>query len=133
MSLLSGHNIDYRIEAIRILEDIDIQVQAGELVGLIGPNGAGKSSLLRLLTGVETCTGGEVRFEDKPPVGDASHATSAAHGLPGAGCHGLLAIQCREGGRTGAYSLPEMVATAFRRRPAKGRGGDDKNRDPGFS
>ena len=66
MSLLSGHNIDYRIEAIRILEDIDIQVETGELVGLIGPNGAGKSSLLRLLTGVETCTGGEVRFEDKP-------------------------------------------------------------------
>jgi ABC-type cobalamin/Fe3+-siderophores transport system ATPase subunit len=66
MSLLSGHNIDYRIEAIRILEDIDIQVEAGELVGLIGPNGAGKSSLLRLLTGVEACSEGEVRFEDKP-------------------------------------------------------------------
>ena len=65
MSLLSGHNIDYRIEAIRILENIDIQVEAGELVGLIGPNGAGKSSLLRLLTGVEACSGGEVRFEDK--------------------------------------------------------------------
>ena len=53
-------------EAIRILEDIDIQVEAGELVGLIGPNGAGKSSLLRLLTGVEACSGGEVRVADKP-------------------------------------------------------------------
>lgn len=68
MSLLSGHNIDYRIEAIRILEDIDIEVEAGELVGLIGPNGAGKSSLLRLLTGVEACSGGEVQVEGKPLV-----------------------------------------------------------------
>ncbi len=66
MSLLSAHNIDYRIEAIRILEKIDIRVEAGELVGLIGPNGAGKSSLLRLLTGVEECSGGEVRIDGKP-------------------------------------------------------------------
>jgi iron complex transport system ATP-binding protein len=66
MSLLSGHNIDYRIDTIRILEDIDIEVEAGELVGLIGPNGAGKSSLLRLLTGVEACSAGEVRVDDKP-------------------------------------------------------------------
>ena len=66
MSLLSGHGIDYRIEAIRILEDIGVRVESGEMVGLIGPNGAGKSSLLRLLTGVESCTGGEVRFDDQP-------------------------------------------------------------------
>jgi len=66
MSLLSGHGIDYRIDTIRILEGIDIQVEAGELVGLIGPNGAGKSSLLRLLTGVEACTRGEVRFDGQP-------------------------------------------------------------------
>lgn len=66
MSLLSGHGIDYRIESIRILEDIGVQVEAGELVGLIGPNGAGKSSLLRVLTGVEACSGGEVRFDGEP-------------------------------------------------------------------
>ena len=66
MSLLGGHDIDYRIDAVRILDGIEIQVEAGELVGLIGPNGAGKSSLLRLLTGVEACTAGEVRFNDEP-------------------------------------------------------------------
>ncbi len=65
MSLLSAHGIDYHIDEISILEGIDIQVEAGELVGLIGPNGAGKSSLLRLLTGVEACTEGEVRFDDQ--------------------------------------------------------------------
>lgn len=66
MSLLSGHDIDYRIEDIRILEGIDIQVETGELVGLIGPNGAGKSSLLRLLSGVEACTRGAVHFDGQP-------------------------------------------------------------------
>ena len=66
MNLLSGHGIDYLIDSIQILEGIDIRVEAGELVGLIGPNGAGKSSLLRLLTGVEVSTRGEVRFEEQP-------------------------------------------------------------------
>ncbi len=66
MSLLSGHGIDYLIDSIQILEEIDIRVEAGELVGLIGPNGAGKSSLLRLLTGVEACTRGEVCFDEQP-------------------------------------------------------------------
>ena len=66
MSLLNGHGIDYQIDGIRILEDIDIRIEAGEMVGLIGPNGAGKSSLLRLLTGVEDCSQGEVRFDETP-------------------------------------------------------------------
>ena len=76
MSLLSGHGIDYLIDSIQILEAIDIRVDAGELVGLIGPNGAGKSSLLRLLTGVEACTQGEVRFDDQP-LGQISAALRA--------------------------------------------------------
>ncbi len=63
MSLLSGHSLRYDIDAINILADIDIEIGRGEMIGLIGPNGAGKSSLLRLLTGVETGTGGEVRFD----------------------------------------------------------------------
>ena len=35
------------------LEPTDLNVQAGELIGIIGPNGAGKTSLLRALAGIE--------------------------------------------------------------------------------
>ena len=66
MNLLSGHSLRYDIDAINILADIDIEIARGEMIGLIGPNGAGKSSLLRLLTGVEAGSSGEVRFEGSP-------------------------------------------------------------------
>lgn len=63
MSLLKGLNLGYQIDDISILNDIDIEVKAGEMVGLIGPNGAGKSTLLRLLTCVEKPSCGEIHYE----------------------------------------------------------------------
>ena len=39
--------VSISIETKRIVEDIHLQVEPGEIVGLIGPNGSGKSTLLR--------------------------------------------------------------------------------------
>ena len=44
------------------VDDIDLQVSAGEIVGLIGPNGAGKSTTFALITGVLPPSSGELRF-----------------------------------------------------------------------
>ena len=41
----------------RILHDISLEVQSGEVLALIGPNGAGKSTLIRAVSGVIPCTG----------------------------------------------------------------------------
>ena len=69
MSLLEASAIDLRIDGVRILEDVGLELERGEMVGLIGPNGAGKSSLLRLLAGVEASTRGDIFFAGKP-LGD---------------------------------------------------------------
>jgi branched-chain amino acid transport system permease protein len=42
------------------VNDVDLQVRAGEILGLIGPNGAGKSTTFNLLTGVLGVTSGEI-------------------------------------------------------------------------
>ncbi|MGW5437605.1 heme ABC transporter ATP-binding protein [Nocardia asteroides] len=46
-----------------VLDDVDFQVAAGEIVALVGPNGAGKSSLLAALAGELDATAGTVKLE----------------------------------------------------------------------
>jgi ABC-2 type transport system ATP-binding protein len=43
-----------------ILHDINLQIQPAEIFGLLGPSGSGKTTLVRLITGIDTATAGEV-------------------------------------------------------------------------
>ncbi|MHA7127871.1 ABC transporter ATP-binding protein [Janibacter indicus] len=45
-----------------VVEDLDLDVAAGEVVSLVGPNGVGKSTVLRCLVGLETPEAGEVHL-----------------------------------------------------------------------
>lgn len=65
MSLLSASGVDYSIDRVPILAEIDFRLEPGELVGLIGPNGAGKSSLLRILSGIVAPDRGEVLLDER--------------------------------------------------------------------
>ncbi len=45
---------------VNILNGIDLDIAAGEAVGVVGPSGSGKTSLLMVLAGLEQATGGSV-------------------------------------------------------------------------
>lgn len=51
------------VNAVKVLNNINLKIESGDKVGLIGPNGAGKSTLLRLLAGVYKPTLGRIKVE----------------------------------------------------------------------
>jgi branched-chain amino acid transport system ATP-binding protein len=55
------------------INDIDIHVDHGEIVGLIGPNGAGKTTLFNLITGFLRPTKGKIVFEGEDITGKKPH------------------------------------------------------------
>jgi iron complex transport system ATP-binding protein len=50
----------------RVVDGVNLDVDAGEVVGLVGPNGAGKSTLLKAMAGVLPVTAGDIRLGDVP-------------------------------------------------------------------
>lgn len=61
---LRGVTAGYR--GVPAIEDIDLVVQPGEMVGVVGPSGSGKSTLLRALIGTADLYAGAVALNGKP-------------------------------------------------------------------
>ncbi|WP_068114834.1 ABC transporter ATP-binding protein [Tropicimonas marinistellae] len=58
---------------VSVLKDINLDIDAGELIVFVGPSGCGKSTLLRMIAGLEKITGGELQIDgqvvnDVPPA-----------------------------------------------------------------
>lgn len=67
--MISVKNVSktYKMEdgaEIKALDDINIDVDKGEILGIIGVSGSGKSTLLRILRGVESFDSGEINIDD---------------------------------------------------------------------
>ncbi len=66
--ILKTQDLGYQIGNKKLLDNINLTFQAGQLYGISGPNGSGKSTLLKCLTGIWKPTQGKVLWK-----GDALH------------------------------------------------------------
>ena len=63
MNMLEAEKLVFSAAGRTIIEDLSLQVPAGDVLAIIGPNGAGKSTLLKMLTGQLTPSSGAVRLQ----------------------------------------------------------------------
>lgn len=64
-AMLSIQGLQVAYGGIQAVKGIDLEVREGELVTLIGANGAGKTTTMKAITGIQACTGGDIRYLGK--------------------------------------------------------------------
>ena len=69
MALLEVRNLGISFGGLRAVDDLNMNIEQGALVGLIGPNGAGKTTCFNLLTGVYLPTDGSILLDGVQLVG----------------------------------------------------------------
>lgn len=99
MSLLRAHQVSLELGGQAVLKQVDLQLEAGEMLALIGPNGAGKSSLLKLLSGVL-----------KPSLGRLELDSSALASVPAQERARRISYLAQDGGAHWPISVERIVA-----------------------
>ncbi len=64
MSILKCNNLEKAYNAKRVVHDVSIEVNSGEIIGLLGPNGAGKTTTFYLIVGLIKTDFGSILIDD---------------------------------------------------------------------
>ncbi|MBY6053746.1 ABC transporter ATP-binding protein [Cytobacillus firmus] len=83
MSLLKVTNLTKKFGKFKALDGVNLELNAGEVLGFIGPNGAGKSTTIRVLLGIIKATNGEVKIFSKDAWQDAVDIHKRVAYVPG--------------------------------------------------
>ncbi|MBL8380004.1 MAG: ABC transporter ATP-binding protein [Burkholderiales bacterium] len=76
-TLLATRGLTRRFGGLTAVSSVDLDVGAGEIVGMIGPNGAGKSTLFNMIAGALVPTSGSIELDGVRVDGLAPHAIAA--------------------------------------------------------
>lgn len=80
--VLSMRDISKTFPGVKALQHVDFTLRKGEIHALMGENGAGKSTLIKVLTGVHSLDGGEIRIAGSDaPIINKSPQDAQNHGI----------------------------------------------------
>ena len=71
--MLRVEGITKKFGGLVAVDDVDVEIEKGEIVGLIGPNGAGKTTLFNVISGVYTPEKGTIELNGDPIAGHKPH------------------------------------------------------------
>jgi ABC-type sugar transport system ATPase subunit len=77
--LMRASGLTKEFPGLRALDDVSIDVAAGEIVAIVGHNGSGKSTLVKILAGVYTADAGRVDFAEGEGEGEGEGAAIELH------------------------------------------------------
>jgi branched-chain amino acid transport system ATP-binding protein len=77
MTLLQINNLSHYFGGLLAVDNLNLTIQEGELIGLIGPNGAGKTTVFNLVTGAYRASEGQILFRGEELVGRPPHTINA--------------------------------------------------------
>jgi branched-chain amino acid transport system ATP-binding protein len=73
MASLDILNLSLSFGGLKVLDDVSLSVNPGELFALIGPNGAGKTSVFNCMSGIYQPTEGQIQFQNQNILGKSPH------------------------------------------------------------
>lgn len=75
--MLKLENINKSYDKVTILDDINLEIEDGEIVSILGPSGCGKTTLLNLILGITDADSGKILFQDE----DITHVPMEKRGF----------------------------------------------------
>ena len=120
MSLLEVKNISAGYGDLKVLFNVSMEVDSGEVVSLVGSNGAGKTTLLRIICGLSPVTSGSIIFDGIDLLAKKTHL-GIAHIPQGRGT--LRRMTVKENLTMGAYcrskrkNIPKNIEYAYQLMP----------------
>ena len=86
MAILECRGLAKSFGGIRALDNVELALQPGRIVGLLGPNGSGKTTLIKLANGLLTPTSGQILIDGQAPGVESKKIVSY---LPERSCLGV--------------------------------------------
>jgi lipopolysaccharide export system ATP-binding protein len=66
MSTLEATHLEKAYHGRKVVKDVSLRVESGEVVGLLGPNGAGKTTTFYMIVGLVPCDAGQILIDGQP-------------------------------------------------------------------
>jgi iron(III) transport system ATP-binding protein len=80
-SSLAFVSVSHHFDGVKVLDDVSVNTEPGEVLCLLGPSGSGKTTLLRIAAGIERQTSGAVRIDGRIVSDDKLHVAPEKRGV----------------------------------------------------